>query len=202
MLTATVDVDKVLALSSVVGNIRPTDRSVGRNRRASMPDKPKKAVSNMLFFVAWRVQDVEAALQSAAHAAGQLEQLHGRCVMQLEDLVELVRGPLTDIERRVRGVYTPDCTAQSCMAAIQLSVAVWGVWTGGHPACQPFICKAVHVVCPCCCDICMEPTHSWHSSGVAAVIPPHAEMSIRCHCPFLTGCLLACAAVCGGAGHH
>jgi hypothetical protein len=46
---------------------------------------------------------VEAALQcSQGTAAKQLQALHGRCMLQLEDLVDLIRGPLADLERKVR----------------------------------------------------------------------------------------------------
>jgi hypothetical protein len=48
------------------------------------------------------LQEVEAALQcSQGTAAKQLQALHGRCMLQLEDLVDLIRGPLSDLERRV-----------------------------------------------------------------------------------------------------
>jgi hypothetical protein len=48
------------------------------------------------------VQDVESALSSGPAAAGQqLQQLHARCVLQLEELTELVRGPLSSLERKV-----------------------------------------------------------------------------------------------------
>lgn len=45
---------------------------------------------------------MESALQgSQGTVSKQLKQLHGRCMMQLEDLVELIRGPLSDLERKV-----------------------------------------------------------------------------------------------------
>lgn len=48
-------------------------------------------------------QEVEAALQGSQDTATkQLKALHGRCMIQLEDLVELIRGPLSDLERKVR----------------------------------------------------------------------------------------------------
>jgi hypothetical protein len=49
------------------------------------------------------LQEVEAALQGSQGTASkkQLKQLHGRCMLQLEDLVELIRGPLSDLERKV-----------------------------------------------------------------------------------------------------
>jgi hypothetical protein len=48
------------------------------------------------------LQEVESALQGRAGTVSkQLKQLHGRCMMQLEDLVELIRGPLSDLERKV-----------------------------------------------------------------------------------------------------
>jgi hypothetical protein len=47
-------------------------------------------------------QDVEAALLTGPASAGQqLQQLHARCVLQLEELTELVRGPLSSLERKV-----------------------------------------------------------------------------------------------------
>lgn len=50
------------------------------------------------------LQEVEAALQgSQGTASKQLKQLHGRCMLQLEDLVELIRAPLSDLERKVCG---------------------------------------------------------------------------------------------------
>ncbi|WIA37814.1 hypothetical protein OEZ86_014676 [Tetradesmus obliquus] len=46
-------------------------------------------------------QDVEAALLTGpASAAQQLQQLQARCVLQLEELTELVRGPLSSLERK------------------------------------------------------------------------------------------------------
>lgn len=48
------------------------------------------------------LQEVEACLNADGDASSQLQQLHARCILQLEDLVELVRGALSDLERRVR----------------------------------------------------------------------------------------------------
>jgi hypothetical protein len=47
-------------------------------------------------------QDVVAALLTGPASAGQqLQQLQARCVLQLEELTELVRGALSSLERKV-----------------------------------------------------------------------------------------------------
>eukprot|EP00878_Enallax_costatus_P031563 GHUV01034521.1.p1 GENE.GHUV01034521.1~~GHUV01034521.1.p1 ORF type:complete len:218 (+),score=50.06 GHUV01034521.1:503-1156(+) len=46
------------------------------------------------------LQEVESCLTADSDANTQLQQLHARCVMQLEELVDLVRGSLSDLERR------------------------------------------------------------------------------------------------------
>lgn len=69
-------------------------------------------VFNSYICAALALQEVEAALQgSQGTASKQLKQLHGRCMLQLEDLVELIRGPLSDLERKVR------CPAQVAVTA-------------------------------------------------------------------------------------
>lgn len=61
------------------------------------------ALNQWRYGVLTALQEVEAALQgSQGTASKQLRQLHGRCMLQLEDLVELIRGPLSDLERKVR----------------------------------------------------------------------------------------------------
>lgn len=48
------------------------------------------------------LQDVEAALQTVPESVTQqLQQLQARCVLQLEELTDLVRGPLSSLERKV-----------------------------------------------------------------------------------------------------
>jgi len=49
------------------------------------------------------LQDVEAALLSSA-PGDKLQQLQARCVVQLEELTALVRGPLSALERKVGGL--------------------------------------------------------------------------------------------------
>ncbi|KAF8058456.1 DNAH6 [Scenedesmus sp. PABB004] len=69
---------------------------------------------------------VEAALgggapgaPGGAGAAAQLQALAARCVVQLEELTELVRGPLTDLERKsVVGLITSDVHARDVVAAL------------------------------------------------------------------------------------
>jgi hypothetical protein len=46
-------------------------------------------------------QAVEEALINAVDSAQELLQLHARCVIQLEELTALVRGPLSLLERKV-----------------------------------------------------------------------------------------------------
>lgn len=75
------------------------------------------------------VQEVEAALQgSAGVASKQLRQLHGRCMLQLEDLVEVIRGPLSDLERMVCDVTHVCNTAVMCSLWFVLAMLEGTTW--------------------------------------------------------------------------
>lgn len=61
----------------------------------------------------------------------QLKQLHGRCMLQLEDLVGLIRRALSDLERKVRvracvfvSMEGAPC-AEECMPVLPECVVQW-----------------------------------------------------------------------------
>jgi dynein heavy chain len=96
-------------LSSVESNMRLTLKALAKkalkdyssSRRPGWVLAQPAQLAVLVSNIHWG-QDVEAALLTGpASAAHQLQQLQARCVLQLEELTELVRGALSSLERKV-----------------------------------------------------------------------------------------------------